>query len=353
LKFNANRKFKIVQFTDIHFGEGFAKDQNNQRLISEILEQEQPDMAVVTGDVVSGYAWNYWTRPWAALQYANFTRVLMEHGTYWATTAGNHDTQADLNREQVSELDRSFNLSLTLPNAEANLSHAFNYVLPVYDSKGTEVAFRMWFLDSGDDNCLGEWGYDCVRPDQIDWFRREQNAIPNSEKAKGRGFLFVHIPLFEYVNLYNDYSYFGSRGEDICCWSVNTGLFAALKEQPTVEWVSAGHDHNNDYYGSYQGINLAYGRKTGFGSYANITQGARVFEITQDPYSIETWVREDGGNVVIETQSRPRDPFTSKPQTRCGGTLGKAQLIDPEDEELHFLREYYLRRADLKHLIKE
>jgi hypothetical protein len=63
---------------------------------------------------------------------------------------------------------------------------------------------------------------------------------------------------------------------------VNTGLFAALKEQRTVEWVSAGHDHNNDYYGKYQGINLAYGRKTGFGSYgpANITNGARVFEVT-------------------------------------------------------------------------
>lgn len=84
------------------------------------------------------------------------------------------------------------------------------------------------------------------------------------------------------MNLYNDYSYFGQRGEDICCWSVNTGLFAALKEQRTVEWVSAGHDHNNDYYGKYQGINLAYGRKTGFGSYgpANITNGARVFEVT-------------------------------------------------------------------------
>ena len=156
------------------------------------------------------------------------------------------------------------------------------------------------------------------------------------------------------MNLYNDYSFFGHRGEDICCWSVNTGLFSALVEQKTVEWVSAGHDHNNDYYGSYQGINLAYGRKTGYGSYgpSNITHGARVFEVTKDPYSIETWVRQEDGTISKESQSKPRDP-TSKVQTMCGGMSGKADLIDPEDEELRFLREYYLRRPDLKHLIKE
>ena len=200
-------------------------------------------------------------------------------------------------------MDRSFNLSLTLPNA-ANISHAFNYMLPVYDANGTEVEFRLWFLDTGEDEgCLNQWGYDCVHPDQLDWFRREHSAIPKEDPSKGRGFLFIHIPIFEYVNLYNDYAFYGNRGEDICCWSVNTGLFSALLEQKTVEWVSAGHDHNNDYYGSIQGINLAYGRKTGFGSYGpdKMPRGARVFEVTQHPYGIETWVREDGGNVHKET----------------------------------------------------
>jgi len=87
---------------------------------------------IVTGDVVSGYAWDDVTRPWAALQYKNFTDVLMRLNMRWATTAGNHDTEADLNREQISELDRSFPNSLTLPNM-ANISNAFNYYLPVFD----------------------------------------------------------------------------------------------------------------------------------------------------------------------------------------------------------------------------
>ena len=74
-------------------------------------------------------------------------------------------------------------------------------------------------------------------------------------------------------------------------------MFDAIKEQKTVEWVSVGHDHNNDYYGEYDGIHLAYGRKTGYGSYGpkNLKRGGRIFEITQDPYKIDTWVRQDDG----------------------------------------------------------
>jgi hypothetical protein len=36
----------------------------------------------------------------------------------------------------------------------------------------------------------------------------------------------------------------------------------------------------------------------------------------------------------------------------CGKALGKALNIDPNDRELEYLREYYLKRADLQHLIK-
>lgn len=93
------------------------------------------------------------------------------------------------------------------------------------------------------------------------------------------------------------------KDEDICCGAVNTGIYSAMIEQKTVEWVSCGHDHNNDYYGEYQGsgINLAYGRKTGFGQYGpdKFSRGARIFEVTMEPYGIDTWIREDGGNVKV------------------------------------------------------
>ena len=72
----------------------------------------------------------------------------------------------------------------------------------------------------------------------------------------------MHIPLVEYLTLYSEYEFFGDKGEEICCPSVNTGLFSAIIEQPTVDWVACGHDHNNDFYGQYQGVMLSYARKT-------------------------------------------------------------------------------------------
>lgn len=58
ISFNNNNTFKFVQLTDIHFGENLEKDLKNQDVIRTIIESEQPDFVVVTGDVVSGYAWD-------------------------------------------------------------------------------------------------------------------------------------------------------------------------------------------------------------------------------------------------------------------------------------------------------
>lgn len=66
LKVNSNGTFKFVQFTDIHFGEGADQDLGSQNVMRKVLETEQPDVAICTGDVVSGYAWDGKTQGWYA-----------------------------------------------------------------------------------------------------------------------------------------------------------------------------------------------------------------------------------------------------------------------------------------------
>ena len=88
---------------------------------------------------------------------------------------------------------------------------------------------------------------------------------------------------------------------------MNTGLFATLLSEPSVTWVSVGHNHGNDFYGVYQGgITLGYGRKSGFASSKakDLKVGARVFEVTaiNGKYSIETWVREEDGGIKREVE---------------------------------------------------
>jgi predicted MPP superfamily phosphohydrolase len=84
--------------------------------MGEILDDEKPDLVVLTGDLVSGYAWDGKTKNWMESKWTEVVQPMVDRGIPWATTAGNHDTEGDLSRKQLSELDRSFNLSLTLPN---------------------------------------------------------------------------------------------------------------------------------------------------------------------------------------------------------------------------------------------
>jgi hypothetical protein len=49
----------------------------------------------------------------------------------------------------------------------------------------------------------------------------------------------------------------------------------------------------------YKGVTLAYGRKSGPGSYGpdGIKCGARIIEITAFPFTFNTWIRNEDGEV--------------------------------------------------------
>ncbi len=48
---------------------------------------------------------------------------------------------------------------------------------------------------------------------------------------------------------------------------MNTGLYGVLLDEKKVDWVSCGHDHDNDFVTELPSVKIAYGRKTGYGSY--------------------------------------------------------------------------------------
>jgi hypothetical protein len=52
----------------------------------------------------------------------------------------------------------------------------------------------------------------------------------------------------------------------ISCSAKNTGFFDAAKGRKDMKAMYVGHDHLNTFEGNYQGIELAYGLKTGLSS---------------------------------------------------------------------------------------
>src|SRR5512145_2427188 len=81
LKFNSGGKFKIVQFTDVHFEYNTPRYDSVLTIIRTILSEEKPDLVVLTGDVVCSEN----TR----LAWLQVTKPMIDTKTPWAVTLGN------------------------------------------------------------------------------------------------------------------------------------------------------------------------------------------------------------------------------------------------------------------------
>jgi predicted MPP superfamily phosphohydrolase len=47
-----NGTFKIVQFSDLHLQDGGVQDQKTLSLMGQILDEEKPELAIITGDII-------------------------------------------------------------------------------------------------------------------------------------------------------------------------------------------------------------------------------------------------------------------------------------------------------------
>ena len=104
----------------------------------------------------------------------------------------------------------------------------------------------------------------------------------------------------------------GTRKEKACAPQLNSGLFASMKEMGDIQGVFVGHDHDDDYAVYWKGILLAYGRYTGGNTvYNNLTNGARVIEMTEGENGFKTWIRLKD-NEIINKVNYPSDFIKKK-----------------------------------------
>lgn len=297
LKFNANHKFKIVQFTDIHWKYGNpASDEAGERM-AEVLDAEKPDLVVFTGDVI-------FAKP-AREGLDKALEATISRGIPFAVTWGNHDDEQDLSRKELSEhvATKAGNLTSTVEG----ISGVTNYTLSVKSTDGKRDAAVLYIFDSNSYSPIKKVkGYDWIKHDQVEWYRQTSKAFTAANDGKPLPALaFFHIPLPEFHEAaQNESAYFvGTRKEKACAPEINTGLAAAMLEAGDVMGVFVGHDHVNDYVVDWRGILLGYGRFTGGATvYHDIPEGngARVIELTEDSRTIKTWIRIKGGKVINE-----------------------------------------------------
>lgn len=295
LKFNEDGKFKIIQFTDVHYKPGVPASEIAVDLIKEAIVAEKPDLVVFTGDLV-------WAAP-AKTALDNVTAPVVESGTPWAYILGNHDDEFELSRQELIEyaMQKPYCLAEV---GDKNLKGAGNYVLEVKKASDDSIGTILYFMDSGSYTPIkGVGKYDWFAFDQVDWYRKQSEAYTKENGGKPyNGLAFFHIPLAEYAIMKaNDKSVIvGNKDEKECNGVLNSGMFTAMRIAGDVMGTFVGHDHNNDYIGTYYDIALAYGRYSGGKTVYNDLglNGCRVIELEDGKREFNTYIRLLGGEKI-------------------------------------------------------
>ena len=98
LRFNKDGKFKIVQFTDVHFKYGNPASDVALERIGEVLDAEHPDLVIFTGDVV-------YSSPADKGMLQVLGQVEHRHLPF-VVTFGNHDNEQGKTRAELYDLIR-------------------------------------------------------------------------------------------------------------------------------------------------------------------------------------------------------------------------------------------------------
>ena len=297
LKFGEDKKFKIVQFTDVHWkADSIASEEAGERM-GEVLDAEKPDLVIFTGDVIFG-------KP-ADKSMRRALEPTIKRGIPFAVTFGNHDDELGMSRKELYDFikDMPGNFTSTIEG----LSGVTNFILPVKASDGSKDAALLYVFDSHSYATLkGITGYGWIKHDQVQWYIDESKKFTGANGGTPLTALsFFHIPLPEFHEaVQNEGSFLiGTRKEKACAPEINTGLFAAMKEAGDVLGVFVGHDHVNDYAVSWKGIMLCYGRFTGGKTvYHDMPggNGARIIELTEGVRQFRSWIRLKDGQVINE-----------------------------------------------------
>lgn len=257
LKFKANGKFKIMQAADLHLSTGFGvcrdpvpftknceADTRTLDFVGKLLDQEMPDLVILTGDQVNGE-----TAPDVQSAIFKFADLFIKRKIPYAAIFGNHDDESNFSRSKSMMLLEQLPYSLSKPGP-STVSGVGNYVLEVQAPGSTNhAALSLYLLDthSYSPNERHFHGYNWLKDDQITWFRDTARDLRARHKKYSKihmDMAFIHIPLPEYRH--RDNRIVGGWREGVTAPYFNSGFRDALVEEDVLV-VTAGHDHANDY----------------------------------------------------------------------------------------------------------
>ena len=307
LKFNENGKFKIVQFADCQDDALPRKAMID--MMGAALDSEKPDLVVFTGDNITGGGSHGKILTNAAIKAV--LRPVVSRGIPFAVVFGNHDGESGVSKEDQLKMYQKIKGCLAYDAVPAIYGCA-NYNLPIKSSNSSKDAFNLWLFDSNDyDRVNG--GYDWVHDDQVQWYKDTSLALEKSNGALVPSLAFQHICAPETYELLKQVpkdtassnNRFGKTfsleldsslahgllGEWPCPSDTVSTQFQAFVDRGDVLGLVSGHDHINDFIGTYKGIDIIQTPGAGFQTYHDrAVVGCRVIILDEkDAWNYQTY----------------------------------------------------------------
>ena len=289
-------KLRILAVTDVHFFWHPDKNPRTSAHLQYAAKKWQPDAIVVCGDL-------WMNNPEGkGLSYCKYAISEMEKlGLPWALARGNHD---QVNPECNAE-------------ARALLTDAPH---SLYRGAETLDCYRVEVRSAGAD--MPFWGlylFNNAYPElhgfhqeQLDWFAAEAGKV-RTLYGDLPAFAFFHIPLIEWQMMSDAGNARGVRQEPTTLREGSPGAFAALKRENQIRAMFCGHNHQDNYFGEYQGIHLEYLRATGQGGYGgmHVSKGATLIDLdtTGSAPVFTTATVQPGGRKFTYQHKASRWPF--------------------------------------------
>ena len=311
LKFK-NGKFRIMQVSDPQDLQFIRPTM--VRMLNMAYDSLKPDLIVLTGDNILGnhlcdarIGSRLVIKDKAGEAAAMKTAIdkllapIDERKIPFAMIYGNHDDRNRLTKEEQADYYRAYSGNIGLDGTDSGDCDTYN--IPIYSEDGEKIKFNIWMLDSAwhdkeEDKC-----YEFVKPQAIEWYRKKSAELKEGNDGNPvPSLMFQHIPMIETLELIEECSkddfgavpgpdnkYFklkadvgGVMGEYPCTVSEKTGQLEAIKECGDVKAVVFGHDHQNCFIGTVDGIELIQTSCASFRCYGTRNRGVRVFDIYED-----------------------------------------------------------------------
>jgi hypothetical protein len=319
------------------------KDVNSLKVMNTVLNNESPQLVVINGDLITGEN----TYKETSTDYINeIVQPLLNRSLLWASTYGNHDSDFNLSREAILAREQTWSNALTRQDVNTTLSGVSNYYLPVYAAGADTTStpkLLLWFFDSRGGNyyqTLDSNGNEVPQPNWVDvsvvsWFNSTRAELKATYGADVPSLAFVHIPVnamlafqqdvgvsAHYEPGINDDNPLAQEGYAEGQGSVSGTVFSysgqdipfmeALLGTPNLMAVFSGHDHGDDWCYRWDsklegmnltgnGLDLCFGRHSGYGGYGSWTRGSRQILLTDAnlaELAPETWTTLETGEVV-------------------------------------------------------